>query len=96
LLPFFLQGLDSDVEPCQSDTIVKIDSITDLLVDALARSGDPFIAKLNNFFRSESCIARFFRLRFIIDTNQVGPPKCRTSYVDGQQVRGLNVSRFKL
>ena len=46
MLPFFLQGLDSDVEACQSDTVVKIEPITDLLVDMLARSGDLFIACL--------------------------------------------------
>ena len=39
MLPFFLQGLDSDIEPRQSDIVVKIEPITDLLIDVLAPSG---------------------------------------------------------
>jgi len=49
MLPFFLQGLDSDVEARQSDTVVKIEPITDLLIDVPACSGDLVIACLAAF-----------------------------------------------
>jgi hypothetical protein len=44
-LPFLLQPLDPDVEPRQSDVVVKIERISDLFVDVLARRGDLFIAR---------------------------------------------------
>ena len=44
--PRLLQGLDSDVEPRQSDIVIKIERIGDLLVDLLARGGDLFVASL--------------------------------------------------
>jgi hypothetical protein len=45
-LPFLLQPLDPDVEPGQSDVVVKIEGISDLFVDVLARRGDLFITRL--------------------------------------------------
>jgi hypothetical protein len=45
-LSFLLQRLDPDIEPRQSDVVVKIEGIGDLFIDVLARSGDLFIARL--------------------------------------------------
>ena len=45
-MPFLLQPLDPDVEPRQSDVVVKIEGISDLFVDVLTRGGDLFIARL--------------------------------------------------
>ena len=45
-MPFLLQPFDPDVEPGQSDVVVKIEGINDLFVDVLARRGDLFIARL--------------------------------------------------
>jgi hypothetical protein len=45
-LPFLLQRLDPDVEPRQGDVVVKIEGISDLFVDVLARVGDLFITRL--------------------------------------------------
>jgi hypothetical protein len=50
-LPFLPQRPDPDVEPRQSDVVVKIEGISDLFVDVLARRGDLFITRFRRIVR---------------------------------------------
>jgi hypothetical protein len=45
-LPFLLQRFDPGIEPCQGDVVVKIQQVSDLLVNVLTCGGDLFVALL--------------------------------------------------